>query len=413
MSSQHLPLSLLLRILPRTAELAGLRQAMLARSTADPHDEWSGSRAYATLDRRVLTDDALESIFAEAEARSIEHVRTYHRLLRDALREAAAADGDGALARLRDLGEAAAGEGRWETCISYYGAVAAIAAELQDVQLLNLAQRRMGRAHLHLGHPQRAARWYAQSLQTAHEIDDTEAVITAHTGLGHTLALEGRWEEAEREYLKSHAACGLTFPRMRAQAAINLSMTAREQQRLDDARRWLDDARTQWDSFEPFERSVWNNNSGLLALALGRHVDAQRAFEAALADSPSHHDTAMILDNLAELCLRTGDVDRAEAHARSAEDYAIAGASARALADIYIRLGRIMRARRDIHGIAFLEKAIQISQENGYTLTEANACTEYALFRTMLGDTDEARGLRERAELLLARVSEREALRDW
>src|SRR5690606_20530850 len=106
------------------------------------------------------------------------------------------------------------------------------------------------------------------------------------------------------------------------------------------------------------------------ALALGRHVDAQRAFEAALADSPSHHDTAMILDNLAELCLRTGDVDRAEAHARSAEDYAIAGASARALADIYIRLGRIMRARRDIHGIAFLEKAIQISQENGYTLTE-------------------------------------------
>src|SRR5690606_9811600 len=120
-----------------------------------------------------------------------------------------------------------------------------------------------------------------------------------------------------------------------------------------------------------------------------------------------------ILDNLAELCLRTGDVDRAEAHARSAEDYAIAGASARALADIYIRLGRIMRARRDIHGIAFLEKAIQISQEDGYTLTEANACTEYALFRTMLGDTDEARGLRERAELLLARVSEREALRDW
>src|SRR5690606_11781034 len=146
MSSQHLPLSLLLRILPRTAELAGLRQAMLARKTADPHDGWSGSRAYATLDRRVLTDDARESIFAEAEARSMEHVRTYHRLLRDALREAAAADGDGALARLRDLGEAAAAEGRWETCISYYGAVAAIAAELQDVQLLNLAQRRMGRA---------------------------------------------------------------------------------------------------------------------------------------------------------------------------------------------------------------------------------------------------------------------------
>jgi tetratricopeptide (TPR) repeat protein len=263
----------------------------------------------------------------------------------------------------------------------------------------------MGRAHLHLGHPGRSGRWYFRSLQTALSAGDAEGAINAYMGLGHAFAAEGRWAEAEGHYLDGYAAAGDAYLRLRAQCAINLSMTSREQSRLDEARHWLDESRGMWTEFDAAERSVWRNNEGLLAMAEGRFADARQSFDAALADAPSHHDRAMVLDNIAEICVRHGDLDAAEMHAREAEDYAIAGGSARALADVYIRLGRIMRGRRDLHGVAFFEKAIQLSQENGYTLTEANACTEYALFRNMLGDVDEATGLRERAEHLLARMA--------
>jgi tetratricopeptide (TPR) repeat protein len=407
MPSQHLPLSLLFRVLPRTAELAGLRESILAGSTADPQDEWKGSSAYATLDRRVVRGSMLESIFAEAESRSVEHVRTYHRLLRDALREVAERGEQDALSELQRLGEMAADEARWEACVSYYWVVAAIAAELKATELEILAHRRMGRAHLHLGHPARAARWYASSLRCAEGAGDREGMIIGFLGLGHAYAVEGRWTDADAAYMHSREQCGTDDDQLLAQTAINLSMTARELGRFDDARAWLDAARERWEAFGNAERSVWHNNSGMLALAEGRNDDALAAFENALAAAPTHHDTAMILDNLAETRLRTGDLEEAEALARAAEDYAIAGASARALADIYIRLGKIKRAQRDIHGVTFFEKAIQLCRENGYLLAEANACTEYSMFRMMLGDNDESSGLRERAELLLRRIDER------
>lgn len=407
MTLQHLPLSLLFRVLPRTAELAGLREAILTASTSDPHHEWKGSREYATLGGRVVTEGQLESIFAAAEERSLEHVRTYHRLLRDAMRQIAADGTHDALGKLQQLGEDAASEGRWEACISFYGVVSAIAVEIHVTDLEILAYRRLGRAHLHLGHPARAARWYAQSLHCAEFAGDREGVIIAHVGLGHAYSVEGRWGDAAAAYLSSHDACGAGHERLRAQSAINLSMTARELNRFEEARHWLDQAGGRWDEFDSAERSVWFNNDGLLALAEGRLDDARASFERSLADAPSHHDTAMVLDNLAEISLRTGDLERAEALARSAEEYAIAGASARALADIYIRLGKIKRAQRDVHGVSFFEMSIQLCRENGYLLSEATACTEYALFRMMLGDDDEARGLRERAEQLLIRIEER------
>ena len=405
--SSHLPLSLLFRVLPRTAELAGLREAILAASASDPQQAWRGSREYSTVDDRVVPGAQLDTIFAAAIERSLEHVRTYHRLLRDAMRELAAGADRSALSALQQAGEEAADAGQWESCISYYGAVAAIAAEISANGLEVLAYRRLGRAHLHLGHPARAARWYTESLHSAEAVGEVEGVVIAHVGLGHAYAVEGRWGDAEASYMRSHDACRDGDERLRAQSAINLSMTARELNRFAEARRWLDAARAHWGMFGEAERSVWFNNNGLLALAEGRLEDARESFRQGLADAPSHHDRAMILDNLAEAAVRAGDLDNAEQLARSAEEYAVAGASARALADIYIRLGKIKRAQRDIHGVSFFEKAIALCRENGYLLSEATACTEYALFRMTLGDEDEARGLRERAEQLLVRIEER------
>ena len=87
---------------------------------------------------------------------------------------------------------------------------------------------------------------------------------------------------------------------------------------------------------------------------------------------------------------------------RRAEQHALAAASPRALAEVYIRLGRIFRLREDPNGVTFFEKALELCRRHAYPLLEAAACIEYASFRTALGDVDEARAYEQRAHELSA-----------
>ena len=55
MARPDLPVSLLLRVVPDLAELAVLRRAILAASSADERRAWAGSASYATYEQRVLS----------------------------------------------------------------------------------------------------------------------------------------------------------------------------------------------------------------------------------------------------------------------------------------------------------------------------------------------------------------------
>src|SRR5690606_27396946 len=55
MPRPELPVSLLLRTVPNLAELAVLRRALVAASSADARQTWSGSASYATYEQRVLS----------------------------------------------------------------------------------------------------------------------------------------------------------------------------------------------------------------------------------------------------------------------------------------------------------------------------------------------------------------------
>lgn len=400
MRQAELPLEVLFRVLPRTAELAPVRQAILAQAGEDPERKWRGSAAYATVDRRVIGQAAVDAVFQAAESQALDHVRKYHRVLRRALQGLADADPKAALTELMTLGEEAFGTARWEECVSYFSVAVEAAAIIGDATAETLAARRLGLSHLHLGDVPATLRWYQRCADLAHARNDVESVINAHIGRGHALCVVGRWHDAELQY---RSALELTeeASRLHAQVCTNLSMTAREQQRLDEARSWLDAAVQVWGDLVSSDRSVWYNNAGLLHLAREEYDDASAMFERALALSPSHFDTAMILDNLAELHIRSDRLHEAEAYARRAEDFAIAAASPRALADVYLRLGRISRVRGDANGVAFFEKALELTREGGYIYTEAAVCLEYARFRQRTGDPDEAEGLRERGLQLL------------
>jgi tetratricopeptide (TPR) repeat protein len=131
---------------------------------------------------------------------------------------------------------------------------------------------------------------------------------------------------------------------------------------------------------------------------------AEGILHQALTAAHSEFERAMVLDNLAELFIRRGNLSEAEALARSAEEAALRAGSPRALAEIYIRLGKVFRLRSDANGVTFFEKALEICRQRRYPHTEANAYLEYGLFRRLHGDIEEARIYFERARHLFADI---------
>jgi len=397
--ARDLSLDLIFRVLPSTVELAGLRKALLAAATEDPTRLWSGSGAYQTVDKRIVTSETLDAVFERAQERGVAHVGTMHRSVRRAI-EALEAGNALAAAELVGLGEEASEDARWEECIAYYSVAHTVAAELDAWETRMLASRRLARAQLYLGHAEEAAQWYERSLGEATTVGSTEGFVSACVGLGNVACIVGRWRDAEGHYLRGLEGVDAGEHQLVSQLLMNLSMTARETGDFDLARERLQAAEEYWEELSQSDRSGWWNYHGLLQMELGELERGGLAFQNSLTLSTSHFDSAMILDNLAELHIRYGDLEHAEHYARQAEDFAVVAASDRALAEVYARLGRIMRLRQDPHGVTFFEKAMELARSNRYTLTEAQTCVEYAIFRDAMGDPDEAHGLRQRARQL-------------
>jgi tetratricopeptide (TPR) repeat protein len=191
---------------------------------------------------------------------------------------------------------------------------------------------------------------------------------------------------------------------LRGLLITNRASMLRERGQLEESSVQLAEASELWSELPPSAHSVWYNARGLLALARGEIETAEAIFRQALETAASDFDRAMVLDNLAELFLRQGNLSDAEGHARAAEELALRAGSPRSLAEIYTRLGKIFRMRADLNGVTFFEKALELCRSSSYPLTEANAYLEYGIFRRTMGDTDEARSYIERARQLCAEI---------
>ncbi len=111
--------------------------------------------------------------------------------------------------------------------------------------------------------------------------------------------------------------------------------------------------------------------------------------------------------NLAELDLEAGRLLEAEAELRRAEQAAIAGNGIRRLAYIYTLMGRLRGAQGDETGFVFFEQAIELVRAlPGSVVTEAQVYLAYGLFRSRLGQQDEARAYLERARELFDSLGE-------
>lgn len=388
--SQAVTLDRLLRCLPELPAVAPLREALLAASVPDPSKRWASSAAYATYDKRVVDATDLAQVVTSAQQDAQAQVDALFGGLAELLNAASSGDDAGAARHLVQLGERAEAEDRPHTALAFYRTALKLAAPQVERAPLILALRRTARAHLALGEPAEALAFYRASAEDAAASGDTASAVIAGTGIGNVLAFQGRWADAESAYQGAYDAALNVDDRLRAQLCVNLSLVAREQQRLEEAEAWLEQARGAWERMSDGDRSVWWNNQGLLSMERGDHERAAKAFEAALDCAGGHFDRAMIYDNRAELAARLQHLSDAIDLSRKAEEHALAAGAPRALAEVYVRMGKLCGLNRDANGVTFFEKALELCRAGQYPLLEGTAHLEYGLFRQSLSEHDDA-----------------------
>ena len=375
-----------------------LRRAILAASSADASRTWTGSASYATYEQRVLSLGEISSAIRSSYRDTVQRTRRIHRTLRRAMAAIALDEGARAIDDIIALAVAAEEEDHWQDAVAFHELAMTLCDIVgADPAVRVLAQRSAGRTRLRAGDLAMAEQHYRGALDAARLHDLGSHQVVALTGLGNLASLQGRWSVAEEQYRMALRQAGDDFPAQRGQLWINLSMTAREQGDVERARQALAHAREVWDDLAPADRAVWFNNQGLLHLHAGRLEAAETAFADALEQAPGQFDVAMIYENLAEVCMQRGQVQRAEAYARSSEEYALSVGSDRALAEAYIRLARLHRERHDAGAIAFFEQAVAVARRGPFPLVQARAHLEYARYRRELRDEADARSNYEEA----------------
>ena len=401
---EEVTLDRLLGALPELGDFANLRDALLSASVVDTSHVWSSASAYATYDKRSLSADALRDAIANATRVAHARVDTLYASLQRVLEALAADDLSRAARELLAVGEQLQAEDNGVAAMQWFRAADRVAERAADRGLRARALWLLAIAHLGQGDTDGAETHYSASMTQAAAGGNLEGVITAVVGMGNVAGYQGRHNEALTHFEEALRMCANGYPRRRAMLFMNIANMLIEQSRLTEASERLAEASSFWADLVPADYILWYNTRGMLALERGEIELAEGLFHQALEVAPSQFERAMVLDNLAELFIRQGNLSEAESLARSAEEAALRASSPRALAEIYTRLGKIFRLRADPNGVTFFEKAVEICRGRRYPHTEANAYLEYGMFRRIHGDLEEARSYFERAKQLYAAV---------
>lgn len=384
-------------------ELEGVRLSLAGAAVPDPEKEWDGSRAYATIDKRIVSLPEVEGVLDEAENALQQYVKSLFSTFRPLLRTYWAGQDAEAADHLIRLGEQQEQIGRHRKARQCFETALAVSLPLTDKRTQIVTLRRIARASQALGDLNEALRYYQRSAELARDAGALSHEVIAETGIGNVLAIQGRWSDSEAYYriALDHAEVVQGDDSLDLQCAQlynNLGMITTRQDSLADAERWFARALESWATIDsPVDLAVCYHNQGLLRKKEGRQKEARALFMEALAlPISSSLRTALAID-LAESYLKDGMLLEAEEWGREAEQHAIAARSPYFLGRMYHGLGNIARARADANGITFFEKALEIARHNELPLLEGETLTDYALLRSQIGGTEEAVSYLERA----------------
>ena len=412
MTDRKLSLQEVLRLLPPIPEFDALRVALLHGSSQDDAKRWTGAAKYATVDTRIIATSVLDDALAEADATARRRGKALHDAAKIAFSSLSAGSTTHKVDQLVHLAEAAEAADDWREAIALYSLANAVATMSDVTEARILAERRLGRAYLNAGNLRESIHFYSKSLADAAAAGDDLGQIVAATGLGNAAGYAGRWSEADNWYSRALKLCGSGNDQNRIELLLNRATCARERNMLSEAERWLALAHPLWDRMSEPLRCHWYNTRGLLYITRKELNEAEAAFMDAMECAIGQFTVSMILDNLAEVAMQRGDFDLALSRVRAAEENALAHGSPRALAEIYMRLGRWCSLQNDTNGVAFFEKAIDLAHDQQYPLLLGHIYREYAQFRIRMRDTAAAKAMLTQALSVYAMLGAHELVQE-
>lgn len=408
MRSPPVTLEHLLRLLPDVEELDGLHLSLVRAAVPDPETEWASSRAFTTIDKRIVTAEGVGAAVDEAETAFRAYAEKLFGAVRAVLEAYARGDVQGAAAALVALGEEQEADGRHRKAQLFFERALALALPLPEKGMQILALRRIARVARSAGDYRTALRHYGRSAEVARDAGDVQGEVIARTGLGYVLALQGNFLEAEEccraalHAIETSPAPG-ALRLEEAQLCNNLGLLAVRQHRPDEAEGWLARARALWDVIpSPVDRAVCLHTEALLREGQGRAGESRALYEEALAlELPAAFRAGIAID-LAESFARDGSHGLAREWGEEAEENAIAARSPYILGRVYHGRGNLARATGEEDGFNFYEKALQIAREKGLLLLEGEVLFDYAALRRRMGEAEEARSYLQRAREIFA-----------
>jgi tetratricopeptide (TPR) repeat protein len=407
----------ILGLLPDLEDLEVLRLRLVRAAVRDPDKEWESSSTYTTIDKRIVSPEAVEAAVEAAERSVQEYAATLHAGLVPFFQAFFAGNDADAARHLVALGEKLEERGRLRGARSCYRSALTVSLPLVEKGPQVLALRRVGRVSLKVGDLQEAASYYERSAELARGSGDVHSEVIARTGLGNVLLWQGRWSDAERCY---HEALEIAdtpgdpgaLLLERGQIYINLANATTRLRRLDEAEGWFESGFRALDVLDsPLDLGICLHNRAQLREAQGRRDEAASDYEAALKLPIPEWLRSGIATDFAAWWLAEGHLTQAEEWGRVAEENAIAAGSPYTMGSMYLGRGRIALARGDADGFVFFEKALEIAREKGYHSLEAETLVDYAALRAQNDGGEEAAAYLERAcEILrgLGAGSERE-----
>jgi tetratricopeptide (TPR) repeat protein len=393
-----------LGLMPELEALDPLRALVVSLSQPDEHTLWSSSGPYLTLGKRGVQPDEVRRRMPQAFHRIVGHLQTLYREYVEALEAQQRGDAAGAVSALLRGGRAEESVVRFRQAQAWYDVALRVSQGLQDRRPEVESLRALGHTSLALGHNADGARHFQRALALAEGEFDQMGATAACEGLGAAALAQGQWAGAYAWYgrglrLADAAGDAVQAGRLERQ----LGVLARKQGDLASAGDLLRRARDRFESAgSTDELARVLNEQGLLEAQQGRPGPAAAAYREALAWSQrAARDPRLELSirlNLAELDLDAGNLLDAEAELRRAEQVAIGGNAMLSLVQVYTLMGRLRGAQEDETGFVFFEQAIELARAlEPSPTTEAQVYHAYGLFRSRLGQQDEARAYLERA----------------
>jgi len=395
-----------LRLLPDVEDLAPLRGLVVSLCAGRKRQAWTAAEPNRTIGKRTFDPYALRARMGKAIDGIQSRVAFLYEAAIDALESEQAGDLSRAVRALMRAGAYEEEGVRFAQAHAWYRQALSLAEQLRDRQPEMEALCHLGRLEAARGYLDEGARAFQRSLALAEAEADKVHAAGACKGLGDVLFAQAQWSGAEAWFTRGLQYAQANRP-LNGSLSLGLGQIAHRRGDYTAATARLERALETFEALGDQAGVVRTLLArGLMEAAQGRTSDVLGSYREALSRLPvTDRDPVLELSvrlRLAELYLDLDRLPDAEDETRRAEDVAITYQQTRWLARVYLIMGKIRGRQGDENGFVFFEQAIDLcrSGEPARRL-EADVYREYARFRAIMGDRDEARAYLERARELL------------